>query len=164
MGGTIFSERLGGHIRRLSSTDLAQNLSWNITLTSAVEIVRVLGIAVFTDTVARLIIATLSMRDPASEREVPIFTWDNNEGSVIARMQDDGGAVGEFDLLTPVNQGAVAPTMLLGTNQDPRMNEIVFRGTTAGFGAGTVEAVALVHVIFPELGGLSSRGLPVPSW
>ncbi len=121
---------------------------------------------VFTDTGARLSEVTVSLRDATQEREIPVFAWDLNEGILSIRMQDDGAAVGSFSALANALDVGTLPSMLAGRDQPQRVEQIAFRGLTAGFGAGTVFARALIYVGYAELAAEvpSSRGLPVPSW
>jgi len=103
--------------------------------------------------------------DARDGREIPIFVWDSNEGSVVTRLSDAGGAAANVDVLVPVSGGEIPPVIILGTDQArPVGTNVFFRGLSNGFGAGTVEVIALLHVLTARVEGLSSRGLPVPSW
>jgi len=167
MGATIFSERLSARINRGTTGAIAQNIDWNIEFTNLAfggSVGRVVGLTIFTDVVARLAIANLNLVDPIDGREIPLFVWDSNEASVIIRLSDEGAAAANVDMLIPINAGAIPPVIILGADQPGRMDSIFFRGSTNGFGAGTVTITALIHVLDPRLAGLSSRGIPVPSW
>jgi len=164
MGGSVFSERMGGAISRLSTTALAQNITWDLSFTVPANVVRLLGVSILTDDPTRLGHATLSIRDPSRERELPILAWDSNEKTIAVRIQENGGAIGVLFILHSENTGGALPSFLLGSEQPDPMEELVFRGLTSGFGAGTVETFGLLYTAFPQGGGLSSRGVPVPSW
>ena len=165
MGGTIFSERLTGGIVRLSSTALAQNVSWNVVFEVVTTTMsRIVGVLVFADTSTRIVSATVAIRDPLAGREMPVAIWDSSEDRVTIRMVDDGAAVAVFDAMVTSMNGPTVPSMMLGGAQPSPVNEITFRGLTTGFGAGTVTCTALVYLLHASVTGLSSRGLPLPSW
>ena len=170
MGATIFSERLGGEIVRLSSGDLAQNIAFDVILTSPpVGIYRVLGVCVLQDTaaLARLTFAQVSLRDPGTGREMPFFVWDVDEDKESSiRIVENGAAAATMGILRTF-RNTQTTTLGIGEGQPRRVGEeIVLRGLTAGFGAGTIETIALVYLGLTEVaqGSLSSRGLPVPGW
>jgi len=167
MGGTIFSERLGGEIRRMTSTALAQNLAWDVVDTTLpVMPMRILGVSVFATLGGRVDDVVLCIRDGGAAREIPIFGWDLNEDFMSVRLEDDGGGVTNQDLLVSnLNLPAMGPSMLIGRDQRLDVDQLSFRGLTTAFGAGAVTVVALVYLAFPQqVGALSSRGLPIPSW
>lgn len=166
MGGTVFSERLSGNIQRLSGT-LAQNLTLDTTLDlSGADVRRIFGVAVITDAVARVDHLALLIGNSADTREIPIWAWDTTIGThVDIRMMDNGAAVADHEILIPIATGCPLPSFSFGDGQPQRMDRIIFRGLTAGFGAGDVTMTALIYTAFGfRSGGLSSRGLPVPSW
>ena len=170
MAATIFSERLAGEIVRLDTGALAQNVAWDVILTSPpVGIYRVLGMIVLVDVVARVLLAQTSLRDPGTGREVPFFVWDTNgagDFESTVRIVDNGQSVANVTMLRGTT-GPDLPTVGIAEGQPRRVGEeIVFRGQTRGFGAGTVTTTALVYLASGEVaqGALSSRGLPVPSW
>lgn len=165
MGGTIFAERLGGNVRRGSSTALSQNTSWDVILSGfGPTIGRILGVTVVTLNATRLTNVTLSIRDPSTDREMPIFLWDTNEQFVTGRFQDNGGAIDNYDFLENSINVATLPSILLGTAQPEPLQEMAFRGLTSGFGAGSVETIALMYIAFAQIEGISSFGLPIPGW
>ena len=165
MGATVFSERFSGAIRRITSGDIAQNLSWNVVATDLpAGPTRVFGITVFTpDDVSDLSDLGVMIRS-ADDREIPIFAWDSNEANVRVPFEDDGGGVTNNVVLANALDVATLPSMLIGGGQPQVVNQIAFRGRTNAFGAGTVETIALIYIGFSEIGGISSRGLPVPGW
>jgi len=169
MGQTVFSERFSGEIARLPSGDIAQTTAFDVILTSPpVGIYRVLGSIVLIDATARLSLVQLSVRDPGTGREMPFFIWDADNGiESQMRTVENGGAAATINVcrtLVPMN----APLTIGIAEGQPRRvgEEIVMRGFTETFGAGTVEAIGLIYLASTEItqGALSSRGLPVPSW
>jgi len=171
MGATVFSERLSSRITRVTTGAILQNADWSVEIIGMVSggvLGRLVGVSVFTTAVARVLNASLSLQDSlGNEREIPIFAWDaagSGAGSIVVQLRDEGAAIADFDVLIPSPTGAVLPVVLTGALQPRPLDTIVFRGLTAGFGAGTVATVCLAHMLFPFQSGLSSRGLPVPSW
>lgn len=166
MGGTVFSERLSSSIRHASSGAINQSTNWNVILTDLpVTPFRILGVTVFISTTARVTIASVAVRHPGDDREIPIWIWDAaRDVEVRARFTDTGAAVATTQFLRPLELMEAIPHMGLGTEQPQPASEIAFRGQTAGFGAGTVTATMIMHVQFSQVAGLSSRGLPIPSW
>jgi len=169
MGGTIFSERISGNIRRLSTGALAQNATFDLTITDLpASVSRILNMAIVMqigDLGSRVGRATVAIRSAVQGREVPVYVWDNALDSVASiRIVDDGGAAGNTELLRPATMGLMSPGLLQGTGQPQVVSDIAFRGTINGFGAGTVELILLFQLAFSQIEGVSSRGLPVPSW
>lgn len=165
MGSTIFSERMRTTIRREATGDLAQGTEVNIvTSNMPVTINRLLGIAVITDDASRLGRITILARDPANGLEIPVWIWDGANSDRI-NMRDAGSAVTAFDLLRGLPSNQFIPNLTGGGDQGPDpVNELALRGVTAAFGAGTVFVRAFYYIAFPFLGGVSSKGLPIPSW
>jgi len=165
MGATIFSERLQGFLFRLTSGDILQDISFDITLTINLPIYRVLSVYVQADAGQRLTRAQVSLRQTQGGREIPMFIWAvNNDNESTIRIVENGAAVGIDSALIQVSP-ATMPIIGLGSDQPALVgDEIVLRGTSSSFGAGTVECVALVYIANPQ--GVIQRGvgLPVPSW
>jgi len=169
MGQTVFSERFSMAVRREESGDIAQTISFNNIFTDLpAGPFRITNVYVFVDTASRITVASLALRSVVNDREVPFWTWDtSDDDQVRARLQDDGGAVATVTALVPVNAAQTnrLPIIAAGIGQPQRMEEIAFRGQSSTFGAGTVNCVALISVAFSQIApGLSSRGLPIPSW
>jgi len=166
MGGTIFSERLGATIQRFITAALLQNATWDLTLVVS-GVYRVLSVLVLVDTAARINRAQLSLRDSGTGREIPFFIWTTGiDVEHAIRIVENGAAAANFTAMTQAVPQTM-PTLGMGDGQriDQQVgNEIVFRGLTTGFGAGTVQATALVHVANPSIERLGSTGLPIPSW
>jgi len=167
MGQTIFSERLVGTIERRTTGDLLQNISYNIIASDITEVPgRVMGVMCFVDIGARLNMHAVYVHDSFHGREIPIFVWDsNNDGTALVRISDDAAAAATLTMLQPVRPLATVPSMLTGTDRNQSVDFITIRGQTLGFGAGTIDITTLIYLAFPEsAGGLSSEGLPLPSW
>jgi hypothetical protein len=169
LGATVFSERFSSNIRRGTSGGVAQSTAWDVEMANfgaSTNIVRILSVAVFVDTTARVDHVTVSVRDVLNGREVPIFSWDTNNGGTetAVRIVEEGAAAAETIQLIPKGANVILPTMLVGPGQPNQVPEIAFRGITTAFGAGTVVTTVLIQQAFAQLRGVSSRGLPVPSW
>ena len=163
MGGTIFSERLSGEILRVSSGAISQSTNWGLPFADlGASPIRILGLAIVADTASRVSIASLAVRSLDQQNEVPIFVWDTiNDGVSTVRLIEGGVLANKGFLLgNPVD----IPNFMVGLDQPQGMDELVFRGITTAFGAGTVEVVALVYKAFATISGISSKGLPIPSW
>jgi len=167
MGHTVFAERMGGRHTRIVSGALSQSDTFDVTSTDMTNgINRVLGVAVFgdADPNARIENAVVSIRDPVTEREFPIWIWDqaNNVSSTI-RIIDNGGAVGQQEAL--IGSALQLPSFVFGPDQPQSMPQFVFRGVAQAFGAGNITLKALIYRTFASVAsGLSSRGVPVPGW
>jgi len=166
MGGTIFSERVVSQIRRLTSGDIAQSLDFGPQLADLPDNpFRILGFQVITDAAASLSHVALLMRDPEANQEFPVWVWDGTNSRTI-RIIDDNNAVANLGILTPEPGMSNYATMMFGPESRLSVPDLVLRGTTTAFGAGTVETIALVHIAFAEVskGGISAYGLPLPGW
>jgi len=167
MGGTLFSERYSTFIRRFVSPAVAQNTSWDVTLSDLPEnYYRVIGVSVFTDGVAgEVAFCSLAMARVDGPREIPIWIFDaTNDTELRVRFSSDGAAAAQTNFLRPVTLLETLPHLSASAGQPQSVPNIVFRGTSAAFGAGTVVATALIHVAFVAVAGVSSRGVPMPSW
>jgi len=163
MGATLFSERVAGRIIRVTAGAIAQSTSFSSTFTVE-ENSRVLGAQMISSSSSRLTRVQLSITSPPEidDQDLPIFAWQAGQPSVGAEVLNDG-SVSTFDLLTsviPVN----TPSLLVGTESQSPVNLLTLRGITAGFGAGTCTTTGIVFLGFSQPGGLSNRGLPLPSW
>lgn len=169
---TVFSERLHANLNVMDSTALAQNLSWNIELVGFRADVpqRLLGISVLANTAARVTRASLAIQDNNTEIEVVFWAWDiADDAEISTRWSDSGAAIATHFLLSPLGFVSVPPTLLIRQGVAANMPSIFFRGTTEGFGAGTVRTRAILHFARPmpplvAPGDPSSVGLPLPSW
>lgn len=165
MGATVFSERYNTDIRRAPTGVLLQTITWEVFITGLPSVpTRLLGVAVFADTIARVASAAVFAREPDRGREIPLWVWDGTNSISIAFDDEGTGAVRE--ILVPLTGLNMIPAMVGGNGQpQPQMvSDIVFRGLTTTFGAGNVALTALVWTANAQLGGISSRGLPIPGW
>jgi len=164
MGATIFSERLGGLLRRSTTGAIAQNITFGDVLNLPNISTRIYGIQVITDDPTRLSRVVVHARDQqATVQEHPIWVWDTVT-SVSVPIVDAGVLATHFMLSSLINIGVTSPIMLFGTTSDSPISQLAFRGLTAGFGAGTVTVTALIYHGFSQLGGISSYGVALPSW
>lgn len=162
MGTTIQAERFSSTIRRRATGDIGQNTNFDSVIDDLPSgITRILGLAVLVDAL-RISVLTVSQRDVAGGREIPIFVWASGNATSGVRLVQEGAPPANTNLLIPALASPIS--MIVGTDQPQSVDALAIRGTTTGFGAGTVEAVLLVHIAFAAIGGISSRGLPVPSW
>jgi len=165
LGATIFSERLNGFLFRLTTGAITQNTSFQLTLEVNLPIYRVLSVYVQIDTAARCTRAQVSLRQVQGGREIPMFIWDGAndfESSII--IVENGAAASTDSALIQVSP-ATMPIIGMGVAQPALVgDEIVMRGTTSGFGAGTVVVVALIYIANPQGVIGPAVGLPVPSW
>jgi len=166
MGGTIFSERFSTTIRRAVSGDILQSANWVCSIADfPATPARVLAVLAVTDTTARLADAAISMSDPlGNSRELPFWVWDGSNEDTMRFSEN--GTLQDHLVLRPFPEYTRLPQMLSGSSvlQPQRVPNIVMRGSTTAFGAGNVEFTLLVLIAFAQLGGVSSRGLPLPSW
>lgn len=166
LGATIHSERVLTFLLRAPSTDVAQSIAWNIALAAFPDSInRILSIAVIADA-DRVSNCLVSIVEPSTGNDHIIWAWDAAVDSAIAIREFAASAF----LLRPVAQIAGGlPNLLTRTGPRSSMPQVVFRGVSTAFGAGTVEAIALIQVCRPDRGTPtpgepSSFGLPIPSW
>jgi len=163
MGQTIFSERISAAIRRTTTGAIAASAAWNNLLTDLpAGVTRILGVQVICDA-DRIDFCSVSISDGV-QREIPIWIWDTTTSVVENVRITDDAAVANRLIMLPTRMGVFTPSLLVGEGQPQRISAISFRGVATAFGAGTVTATALIHIAFSEVGGVSSKGLPVPGW
>jgi len=162
MGATVFSERYVTTFRRLATGDQLQNTDLDVLVDNLpVTPTRLFAVTLFSDAPARLLNLSLVLRDPLNLQEIPIWTWAVGNFQP-ARFLDVPGLIAT-QVLQP--QNTFMPVMVGGSGQGAgMMHGIAIRGRTTGFGAGTVFVRALIYIGFAFLGGISSRGVPFPSW
>ena len=169
LGPTLFSERVSGEIVQLASGSINQSTAFDVVLTNLPPVpTRILGVMV-TSNQTRLEHATVSVRTAArspggDQREIPIFVWDATIGGLtwVIRIDTGGGAAAQ--IYFQPSPSIWAPSMLFGRDQPLPVDGLALRGITTAFGAGTADMVAHVYLAFADLGGVSSYGVPVPSW
>jgi len=169
MGGTVFSERFSTQIFREPVVDQAQSTGWNRTVSGMATLnapyMRILGCAVFVDVTSRVDLASISL-DSGDGEDFPIWSWDAADDiETSVRYVTGGAATATTIFLRPTRPywGSIPHIQALA-GQPQSTPSLIFRGISSAFGAGTVDCAALIHVGFPRVQGLSSRGLPVPSW
>ena len=163
MGSTIFSERLRGDIRRNLSGAISQSTAFDVEveLSSPPGIVE--AVCVFTNATGRLADVAVVIHQRSSGREIPIWVWDGTNEDTV-RMDDDGGGISAQLVLRPLTEYTRSPIMWVGDEPHIFVDRLFLRGNSSAFGGGTVNVVVLAYRKFPELRGISSRGLPIPSW
>ena len=169
MGQTIFSERLSAELKRESTGAIAQNDLWANIITDLPAIpARIVGLSVICSDASRISRATISLRSPivGAVQEMPIWTWDPAEDDTISvLLVDDNGAAANKDSLRMKSGPDSTPSLVLGsTGPQATVPEIAFRGRTTAFGAGDVTTTMIMMLAFANLEGISSYGLPIPSW
>ena len=169
MGGAIFSERLSAGIRRQTTGAITQSTPFDLFMIGLpAGIYRILGVKVTADLAARVANVNLSVvgidATGALGQEMPFFVWDSGVDSEITlRTTDLGPAAANFVGL--VTDRVQTPTIAVSTGQPQLVgSQIAMRGNSAAFGAGNIVVTAQVLIAFSEIGGISSIGLPVPSW
>ena len=172
MAGQLWNERVGCNILRLFPGTRSQSQSWLTELVGGIDISegvhRIIGVCIITDDESRLTRAQLSIGNAVAgaEREIPIFCWDSAvDTHRTIRMVDNGGAVNNFDYLIPTGFAGVQPSIMWGREYNASCPNLLFRGATLAFGAGTVDPICRVYIAGPtDFPSASSLGLPVPSW
>lgn len=161
LGATILSERFSQAIRRIAVEDIAQSTNFTGQISDLpAGLSRILGIQVFTDDATRLAHAAVNLGDAV--REFPLFVWAGAGADVIRILEN--GSVANLSFLRPDPEYTATPSIMAGADQPQSMPNLTLRGTTTAFGAGTVDVTMLAILAFAAIGGISSRGLPVPSW
>lgn len=162
MGATVFSERFSTTTRRSSTGAIAQSTAFGIVIGNLPPMpTRLLCVTVLSDDETRIADAAIVLRDPDEEQELVVWAFDGS--ATVVRLVDDAQAVATFDLLH--SSLPFVQTMVGGGEQQPDMvDQIGLRGITTAFGAGDVTITAIYHLAFAFRHGLSSRGLPIPSW
>jgi len=167
LGATIFSERLRARVISGVSGDKAASASFDFTLFNftAIPFIRIHQIFVFTDTTSRLADVAVSIEDEKSAGTgMPIWVW-NGSDELAVRTSVAGSPTNTIALVPSIAFGGL-PSFMVGRNQPGQESSpnLTVRGNTSAFGAGDVEVTAHALVSFPILGGVNSRGLPVPGW
>jgi len=169
MGGRVFSERLQSFFIRPATGDIAQNILFTDITAGGIPDSpnRVLGICVIA-TADRIDHVQVSLFAPQTEQDLVIFAWNTATDVTVPILYEDEGVVTTMFLLSPAYQ-IIVPAMILRVGVSKAMMEIKMRGLTTGFGAGTVECFAVVHIARanegnPAAGAPSSHGLPLPGW
>ena len=166
LGATVFAERFSAFVFVQNSGNVAQNTAINLVASGGLDgINRVLGVSVITDDASRLANMALMVRaEEADDREFPIWVWDGANNLPI-RMDDQSSGVTAFEILTGSAPHTMLPSFVGGDVRSPQFaRSFALRGITTGFGAGTVFVHGIYYLARARQAGLSSRGLPMPSW
>jgi len=165
MGSTLFSERVTTTIRRTDTGDVLQDTDFEIALTDLPAVpTRLTAVAVITSTPARILNVAVLLRDPNADREIPVWVWDQTN-SLLVEIRDQGARQPRFMLVAQPAM-TMLPILIGGIGQPQlgAVSQTVIAGRTTSFGAGNVDIQGLWHIAFSQIGGLSSRGLPIPGW
>lgn len=166
MGQTLFSERFSTQIFSVDTGPLLQNATISVGLEDLPSVpARILGLVVMVDTTARVLRVAVNASKPAPGpvEELPIWTWESGGGETTARFTI-AGVTGDQILLDSNLQFDRVPMLRAGADQPESLGNISLRGVTSGFGAGDVTVTLRALLGFPEMAGVSSFGLPIPSW
>ncbi len=168
LASTVFAERFQTEMRVSTTGSISQNTSWANTISDLPGVpTRLLGLCVHADVAARITRASVVIQDADTGQEIPIFFWDiTTDIETQVRMSDAGG-LGVQEVLQPTQAyfGIPMPTFVGGSLQvDPVCRNLIFRGTSAGFGAGSVECILTMYIAHSQVSKSTAKGLPVPSW
>ncbi len=166
MGATVFSERYSRFTRAIVSGDTLQTAAWDVIVDDLpAGIFQIYGIRVRVDVTARVNFCSVAARTVLTGREIPIWAWDStSDGEIDVRWSDDGAGASAQLFLQPAVANVTLPYFMAGVGQRQQVRSIAFRGVTTTFGAGDVEATLFLDLGLTHVGGISSRGLPMPSW
>jgi len=169
MGSTIFSERIGGLIIAIPTNAQSQSTVVSVNFSQTSAHTRLIAMNVIAQPTGRLNRAQVSVTSPpgapvGKSTDVPIWQWDSVGDSVedIDVMVD--AVILTDAVILRTEKPSILPLLLMGSDSPRPINTLSLRTSTAAFGAGTVITTMLLYFAFPQLGGISSRGLPIPSW
>lgn len=164
MGSTLFSERLSERIFRTVSGDIAQSTAFGFGITGLPNIAaRVLALMVIVDVTSRITNCVVNLSTTSGPlSEIPVWAWDTTNESTLRFFEN--GTVANHICLNSDAQYDRLPTIMTGSDQPVSIGGLGCRGTTSAFGAGTVALTLNALIAFSEIRGISSRGLPIPSW
>ena len=161
---TLTMERMQAIITAVGTAATSQSTAFSVSLNPLTEsVARIYGVTVVVSVTSRMANINLSIRDPNTGRELPIWVWDGTNEDTI--RFDDGTGLANQITLRPSAFYNPLPLCLYGIDLPQHVNQFRLRGTTSAFGAGTVVARAVIYAAFIDAAGaLSSRGVPIPSW
>ena len=170
MGATIFSERLNAAITIITTGAIAQNIDFGVGLAQPLTVRRIVALVVIASTAGRTARAQVSITggEAGSQTECPLFSWESGTGTDLERelrIEVDGVAAAHHQLVPGPSSIVSVPSFVVGS-QGPIVDQsrVIMRGRTGAFGAGTVVVRCVLYQAFSEVEGISSFGLPVPSW
>lgn len=163
MAAVMMMERMQANIFIMETAATAQNVAFSISANPLSQsVARIYGVTVHVDVTSRMLTCNICARDPTGT-EIPLWVWDGTNEDTI-RM-DDGTALANQIVLRPNPAYNPLPMNMYGIDNPLAVNGFRLRGTTSGFGAGTVVALAQIYASFIDAeGSLGSRGVPIPSW
>jgi len=171
LGPQIQSERLRAFITVIDSTAILQTITFGVGTADFPDCVnRVVSCAVVVDDASRLSHCSVCIKEGSTGIEYPIFVWDDGDDESSPYIWDDGGGSAPLTILRPIHQmNNAVPCIVSRAGDAGDMPNMIFRGLSTTFGAGTVRARAILQIIrpatrFPTPGEPSSHGLPIPSW
>jgi len=171
LGPQIQSERLRSFIEVIDGGVVAQNITWGVALLPFPDCVnRIVTISVVSDVDSRILNCSVALKEGSSAIEYPLWVWDQTDDETSPYIWDDGSGSAVFNMMRPIhNLPGGVPCIATRGGDASDMPNLIFRGTSTGFGAGDVRARAIIQVIrptsrVPAAGEPSSHGLPFPSW
>jgi len=164
MGATILSERLVSETTIFQTGDLLQTVDFEVFEPQPLVHSKIVALTVMTNQASRIGTICVGFTDSVVGLNTnPIYSFETGKGSDFTRVirtRVDGNLV-DIGELVPSNP-AIVPVFQCGAAVD--VQRLAAIGKTLTFGAGTIQLTIMVTRVFPRLGGVSSRGLPVPSW
>lgn len=166
MATTIASERFSMFIRRTPVAAVNQSSNINVTMTDLpAGVARILNVWVEVDDASRLDHLALSIQTSAPQRGMPFWIWDGTNADTVRMFGTvTDGVINNATLLRQAFTHTRLPLLLTHGDQPQAVPDIFMGGVSTAFGAGTVEVTLGVLLAFSAIGGISSRGLPIPSW
>lgn len=169
MGGRVFSERLQSFFIRMTTGLILQDTNFDIIAGGVPDSPnRVLAISVLVAGGDRIDRASVSLNDTEGETDMVLFAWNtSSDVGIITRWEELGNLASDL-LLVPTAPPNL-PALMTRTGPGKSMPDLALRGRSTGFGAGTTECVAIIHICRanpgnPAPGAPSSHGLPLPGW
>lgn len=170
MGGQIHSERLLSFDINMAPAAQSQSAAFAVTAGGIPDSInRILGVQVSAANLegGRLSHASLALVFSTGQ-EVPIWWWDSAIDSEFNIRFDRLGA-GVANRVGFQPSFAFPQQLITRVGDAGLMPDIIFRGVTLAFGAGTIVPAALLVLLRPDRGApapgaASSHGLPIPSW
>ncbi len=177
MGGRVFAERVNSVMIKVEpAAPILQTITFDLTLLGSVATptpdsptrLMSLSVMIAAAEATRIKSAAVYMRDLNLSREVCVWSWDiATDDEVECRWNDDGAGAAAFFLLR--STANFLPELMTRAGNERVMPQLLFRGLSATFGAGTVNPICVAHLLRattanPAPGEPSSHGLPIPSW
>lgn len=165
--GRVFAERLQGAIRRLEIADIVASEVFNAEISNFPEgHWKLHGIQVITgsgEAASNINNLTVNLVSNDGLNEIPIWVWDDGKAQ-INRISIAGAAAGNADFLDPHLGYTLPPIIISNAPARGAMDSIFVRGIAQAFGAGEFDINVFFYLSHVHVTGISSFGLPVPSW